>query len=275
MKGLDILVFYPVDRVFRPSKKLGQVFLIDKNILKKIEKKIKEKEPPFLEIGGGIGNLTEILALYGKVLTIEKDGRLVKILKKKFENFKNVEIVEGDALFILKKINLRNWTVVGNIPYNITTPLLKLILDRKDLPKNILLMVQKEVGERILEKDGKSSFLSIFVSFLAIPKFIFKVSRNSFFPRPEVDSFLIEIEPKKDFPKKLKKDFLKVIKIGYYFKRKILLNNFSKFVRLEKEKLRELLFPFSEKRAEDLSLKDWIFLTEKLKKGNFLVKLKI
>lgn len=262
-------------RFFKPSKKLGQVFLVDKNILKKIEEKIKEKEPPFLEIGGGTGNLTEILASYGKVLTIEKDKRLVKILENKFKNLKNVEILKGDALVILKNKNLKEWTVVGNIPYNITNPLLKILLDRKDLPKSIILMVQKEVGERILEKEGKSSFLSIFVSFFAKPKFIFKVSKNSFFPRPKVDSFLIEIEPKRDFPKNLKKEFLKVIKIGYSFKRKILLNNFSKFVKLKKEKLKELLSPFSEKRPEDLSLNDWLFLTKKLKKENFLIKLKI
>lgn len=264
-----------MEKFFKPSKKLGQVFLVDKNILKKIEKRIKEKESPFLEIGGGTGNLTKILARYGRVLTIEKDKRLVKILEKKFKNFKNVEILEGDALFILKKKNLKGWTVVGNIPYNITSPLLKLLLNRKDLPKSIILMVQKEVGERILEKEGKSSFLSTFVSFFAKPKFIFKVSKNSFFPRPKVDSFLIEIEPKKDFPKNLKKDFLKVIKIGYSFKRKILLNSFSKFLKIEKEKLKEILFPFSEKRSEDLKIDDWIFLTEKLEKENFLIKLKI
>ncbi len=257
-------------------KKWGQVFLTDKNILSKIEK-VLPPHPCYVEIGAGTGILTEILAKKGKVLAIEKDRRFVEVLKEKFKRSQNVKVFQGDALFLLKKINLQGLIVVGNIPYCITSPLLRVIFEKKNLPEDIFFTVQKEIAQRICEKNKKSCFLSAFVNFYAFPKIIFYISRNSFFPKPKVDSAFVEILPKKTLPFEDKKDFLKMLKVGYAFKRKTLLNNFLKHLKDKKEEFKKTFSQLSwaPKRPEELKLKDWEKIFQFLSENNFLNKLKV
>lgn len=256
---------YLVKKIFL-SKKRGQVFLVDKNVLLKIEKELFGQKGPFLEIGAGSGNLTEILAKKGEVFAIECDKRLILILKERFSQKPQVKILEGDALFWLKKLDLEKFVVVGNIPYYLTLPILKTIFLKEKLPKVLFFTVQKEVGERICEKNQKSCFLSSFLNFFATPKILFEISRNSFFPKPKVDSVFLKLKTKRKIFFEIKEDYLKTIKIGYSFPRKTVLNNFLKKFKGEKEVLKNLFqrLNFFQKRPEDLKTKEWIKICQLL-----------
>jgi 16S rRNA (adenine1518-N6/adenine1519-N6)-dimethyltransferase len=251
-----------------PSKKLGQNFLIDKNILEKIINTAEiKKEDKILEIGAGIGNLTKELAKKAKKVTaVEKDKKMVEILKEELKNFKNVEIVEGDIRDLLKEISekLKNYKIVANIPYYLTSRLLRKIFELKRKPKLIVLMVQKEVAQRIVAQPPKMNLLAISVQFFARVKIVHYVSRNCFFPRPKVDSAIIKILPQKP-PLKEIDLFFKIVKAGFLHPRKKILKNFNKGLKLEKEKVKNWLNSCKieeERRAESLGMKDWICLTK-------------
>ncbi|RLC39954.1 MAG: hypothetical protein DRH33_01455 [Candidatus Nealsonbacteria bacterium] len=162
----------------RPKKKLGQNFLISKRILKEIIKSSQLKpNETVLEIGPGLGILTEELAKrVKKVICVEKDSRMVKILKEGLKDFKNVEILKGDILkfsifTVLSQQNFpkghfqfskRNYKLVANLPYYITSPVIRMFLETKNPPKLMVLMVQKEVAQRICASPPKMSKLAVF-----------------------------------------------------------------------------------------------------------------
>ncbi len=252
-----------------PSKRLGQNFLVDENILRKIVKTAEiKKEDEILEIGAGIGNLTKKLAKRAKkVFAIEKDKRMIEILKKELKEFDNVEIIEGDIRELLKPLSekLRDYKIVANIPYYLTSRLLRKIFELEKKPKLIVLMVQKEVAQRIIAQPPKMNLLAISVQFFAKPKIVHYVSKNCFFPKPKVDSAIIKILPQK--PLLREKDlFFKIVKAGFLHPRKKILKNFEKGLKLKKEKVRFWLESCNieeERRAESLSIKDWICLTKK------------
>lgn len=256
---------------FSPSKKLGQVFLTDQNILKKIEQAtMLKKEDTVLEIGAGFGNLTQVLAQKAKkVIAVEKDKKMVEILKEKFKDFKNVEILEGDVRDLLESVtqNLKDYKIVGNIPYYLTSNLIRRILELKNKPKVIILMVQKEVAERIVARK-KLNLLAISVAFYAKAKIFHFVSKNCFFPRPKVDSAILQIFPQTPLFEN-EKIFFKIVKAGFLHKRKKILKNLERGLKLNKEEVKELLKNCKieeTKRAEDLSLKDWINLAKEFLK---------
>jgi len=252
-----------------PSKRLGQNFLVDENILRKIVKTAEiEKEDEILEIGAGIGNLTKKLAKRArKVFAIEKDKRMIEILKEELKEFDNVEIIEGDIRELLKPLSkkLRVYKIVANIPYYLTSRLLRKIFELKEKPKLIVLMVQKEVAKRIIAQPPRMNLLAISVQFFAKPKIVCYVSKNCFFPKPKVDSAIIKILPQK--PLLREKDlFFKIVKAGFLHPRKKILKNLEKRLKLKKEKVRFWLESCNieeERRAESLSIKDWICLTKK------------
>jgi len=254
-----------------PSKRLGQNFLIDGNILRKIVETAEiENEDKILEIGAGIGNLTKELAKRAKkVIAVEKDKRMIEILREELKDFKNVEIIEGDIRDLLKEISekLKDYKIVANIPYYLTSNLLRRIFDLERKPKLIVLMVQKEVAQRICQKD-KMNLLAISVQFFAEPKIVHYVSKNCFFPKPKVDSAIIKILPKEP-PLKEKDLFFKIVKAGFLHPRKKISKNLEKGLKLKKEEVKSLLKNCGideEKRAENLSLKEWINLTKEFLK---------
>jgi len=256
-------------RIF-PSKRLGQSFLIDKKVLKKIvEVADLSKNDSVLEVGPGIGNLTiELAKKVKKVIAVEKDERMVEILKERLEEerIKNVEIVNEDILKFLPSFKLRrSYKVVANIPYYLTSRLIRNLLEAKRRPRLIVLMIQKEVAQRICAKPPKMNLLAVSVQFYSKPEIISFVSKNCFWPRPKVDSAIIKISNiKKQKATKDEKLFFKIVKAGFSHPRKQLINNLSKGLKKNKKIVEEWLLNCGispDKRAENLSIEEWKRLT--------------
>jgi 16S rRNA (adenine1518-N6/adenine1519-N6)-dimethyltransferase len=256
-------------RIF-PSKKLGQSFLIDKKVLKKIVEAAElSKNDTVLEIGPGIGNLTiELAKRVKKVIAVEKDKRMIEILKEglKEERIDNVKIINEDILKFLPSFKSKTpYKVVANIPYYLTSRLIRNLLEAKRGPKLIVLMVQKEVAQRICAKPPKMNLLAVSVQFFAKPEIVSFVLKKSFWPRPKVDSAIIKIKPLIDGDRELinAELFFKVVKAGFLHPRKQIINNLSEGLKIEKEKIKNWLLENGiqpEQRAETLSIEDWIKL---------------
>ena len=221
--------------MIRAKKSLGQNFLIDKNILKKIVSIIEIRDKSILEIGPGTGNLTSYI-LKGspkKFFVVEKDKKLAIFLKKKFEN--KIIIINDDILKINeKKLYKDRFIVFGNLPYNISTEILaKWILNLDD--KNfwfdtLILMFQKEVADRIISKFNSSKYgrLSILTNWKLNVDKICDIKSSSFFPKPRVDSSLLIFKPKKNFHQfKNPKNLEKITRVFFNQRRKKLKTPFN------------------------------------------------
>ncbi len=254
----------------KPKKSLGQNFLINQGILDKIVS-AGELTPndTVLEIGPGTGNLTKLLSekilqsnsiQTGRVIAVEKDHRLIAELQEKFKNT-NVEIIEGD-IWKLKFENLKltvgEYKIVANIPYYITSHLLKTIFESDDWratkPKLIVLTVQKEVAQRIVAKPPDMNLLALSVQLYAEPKIISYISRGSFRPMPNVDSAIIKLIP---HPNTEAEKILSIAKIAFAGKRKQLRNTLKQILPDIEEILNQTdIGPNA--RPEELSVEDWI-----------------
>lgn len=254
----------------KPSKGLGQNFLIDKRILSKIIESADIKpSDTILEVGPGIGVLTRELAeRAGRVISVEKDETMVSILKETLADLKNVEVVNED---ILEFTPPQKYKVVANIPYYLTSPLIRRFLEFKNPPEEIILMIQKEVAKRICSNPPDMSLLAVSVQFYAEPKIISYVSKNCFLPSPKVDSAIIKIVPNKA-PTINPETFFEVVKAGFSHPRKQLVNNLTtlkdsnevKLNNLNKEQVSKWLLDNNIKptqRPETLSVSDWVKLT--------------
>jgi len=254
----------------KPQKKLGQNFLIDKNIIKKIIRSSNiSKNDIVLEIGPGIGTLTiELSKKVKKVIAIEKDKTIIKILKETTKGFKNIKIINQDILKIKKiKIN-KKYKIIANLPYYIFFPILKKLLEEENPPHEMILTIQKEVAQKIVKKPPKANFLSIFINFYCDSKILFFIPKESFWPKPKVDGAVIKLSNIKN--KNLEVDkflFYKVIKIGFSSPRKKIINNYFNNIKLNKKEVYNLFNKINinpNLRPENLSLKDWIKLTEEI-----------
>jgi len=281
-------------QVFQPKKQLGQHFLRSKSVLNKIIEAADLKNTDLvLEIGPGLGILTEKLAeKAGRVVAVEKDSRLIPLLKEKFAKTNNVEIIQGDILEILSakckaqsaklQLKTQSYKVVANLPYYAATHIVRRFLELKNQPELMVLMLQKEVAQRICAcppkmtrstNSGSSragrgmSLLAVSVQFYAQVKIISYVSKNAFWPKPKVDSAIIKIEPLIYADKRLiyADRFFKIAKAGFSQPRKQLLNNLSKVLKLSKEKVKVWLLKNNlepKLRAESLTLDNWLALTK-------------
>ena len=265
----EILVF-KIMTTHKPKKSLGQNFLKSEAALQKIigAGELGPKDT-ILEIGPGKGVLTERLLVHAeKVIAVEKDRELVEFLKTKFEKEMrsgSLVLVHDDILkFDTRNYNLETGTykIIANIPYNITGAILKKFLTSKNQPERMILMLQHEVAQRIVARDGKESILSISVKAYGQPKMLMKVPARYFSPPPRVDSAVIAINNiSREIFKTSGVDeekFWQIVKKGFAHKRKKLSSNLKGSV--EKEKL-SLLGKLGDKRAEDLTLTDWIKLS--------------
>src|SRR3989344_2898181 len=253
------------------KKFLGQNFLNNKNILGAMARAAElTKHDVVLEVGPGLGSLTEILAMRAKkVIAVEKDPELVTWNMKHgaLRKTKNVSFIHGDILkpetwlpqFNASRLMLHTscFKIVANIPYYITSHFLRLFLsETKFRPKLMVLMVQKEVAERILAKNGKESMLSLSVKAYGKPEFIRKVPRGAFSPPPNVDSAIIKISDiSGNFFTKNKiaeKKFFEILRAAFQKKRKMLRQSVGKKINLPKE--------FETKRPEELTLKEWLII---------------
>ncbi len=254
----------------RPSKRLGQNFLIDKKVLRKIIKAADLKaDDVVLEIGPGIGSITKELAKRTKeVIAVEKDPKMTEALKESIKGAKNVKILTGDILgFRLSDLGLQTFKVVANIPYYLTSHLIRKLLEAENPPELMVLIIQKEVAQRICAKAPKMNLLAASVQFYAQPKIVSYISRNSFLPKPRVESAIIKIKPRplpSPIPKSDLSKFFRILKAGFSQPRKQLLNSLSQGLNLDKETIRIWLLKNGiqpSQRPESLKIRDWINLT--------------
>ena len=263
------------------KRSMGQNFLVDDNVLRKIVEAAELKSSDIVvEIGPGLGMLTEELAKYaGKIITIEKDSELARKLNdeirmKNDEQMSNVKILNQDVLEF-NPSNLAEYKIVANIPYNITSVVIRKFLEAENKPSLMVLLVQKEVAERIIAEPGEMSLLSVSVQFYAEPEIISIVKKEAFFPVPEVDSAIVKFkihpsrhgiaEAEKSKCKINERDLFRLVKFGFAARRKTLENNLAAGLHITKPKASDIIKKagLPEKiRAQDLSTENWIKLTE-------------
>lgn len=255
----------------KKAEKLGQHFLIDLKVLEKIVKEANIKKiDTILEVGPGLGVLTEkLLQKASKVLVVEKDKDMVSFLRQNFKNSKNIFIYHGDILkFNIEKNIKGKYKVVANIPYYLTSRLIRNFLERKNKPQKIVLMVQKEVAERIIARPNKENLLSISVKFYGKPRIIAVVPSASFYPKPKVESAIIEIaEIKNRYRDINEREFFRLIKIGFASPRKKLANNLSVGFKKNKNEVETILKNAKldiNTRAEDLTINNWLLILKEM-----------
>ncbi|MBL8099220.1 MAG: ribosomal RNA small subunit methyltransferase A [Anaerolineales bacterium] len=250
----------------RADKKLGQNFLQDDEALQKIIQAAEISADDFvLEIGPGVGSLTRYLAASASTVTaVELDLDLLPPLKAVLKPYPNVKIVHGDILKIniSEIITTPNYIVVANIPYNITSAIIRHLLESENKPKRIILTIQKEVAQRICEKPGDLSLLALSVQVYGKPSIHAIIPAESFHPIPKVDSAILRIDIYDEplIEKDLLNTFFKLIKAGFAQKRKTLRNSLSSGLQISSQVAEGLLASAqieSMRRAETLSIEEW------------------
>lgn len=259
--------------IHRPKKSMGQNFLKSKTILNLMcQTASLKKDDTVLEIGPGKGSLTEKIIEEGvKTIAVEKDDELFVFLKEKFDKeIKNGQLVleHQDILdFKIDQIK-KNYKIIANIPYYITGLIIKKFLSEEKHPKTMVLLVQKEVADRIVARDGRESILSLSVKAYGEVKYVKKVSKKLFNPSPKVDSAIISISniSKSNFSKKeIENNFFNVVRAGFLHKRKLLIRNLEHIAsREELQKAFSDLKIDNNVRPEDVSLEKWLLLSKKL-----------
>jgi len=243
--------------MIQAKKSLGQNFLINPAMLDKIVAAAEiNSNDIVLEIGPGTGNLTErFIRKAGTVIAIEKDRRLIGELRQKFPNLRTIE---GDVLKLnADELISGKYKIIGNIPYYITSHLLRTIFKEWPKPELIVLTIQKEVAQRIAAKPPHMNLLALSVQFYSDPKIMGYVSKNNFKPQPKVDSAIIKLLPNlKSSPKIIEKS-LELAKKAFAGKRKQLKNTLPQipFGELGLKK---------ESRPEELDLSDWLKIAASL-----------
>ncbi len=260
----------------RARKRLGQHFLIDEGVLEMVTS-AAELTPAdiVLEIGPGLGILTKELARQaGWVVTVELDSKLADILKQVLASFDNVTIINADilqiepaALFQEQKTRFPlntpfNYKVVANLPYYITSPVLRRFLEASVKPQIIVVMVQKEVAEAIVAEPGRMSLLSVSVQLYGKPRIISYVPAECFYPAPEVDSAILRVElyPQPVVAVTDEGSFFGLVRAGFTASRKQIANSLAQGLGLPKAEVLPLLEKAGvvpQRRAETLTLDEW------------------
>lgn len=257
---------------FKFKKSLGQNFLIDKNFVDKIIDIADIENENVLEIGPGIGTITyEMAKIAKKVLAVEIDENLIPILQQNLEEFSNVKVINQDILKVdLKKLieeefSNQSFKVVSNLPYYITTPIIELLITSNFPCKDMTIMVQKEVAQRMVASanDKDYSSLSVFVKFYSDAKILVNLPKTVFMPQPKIDSSILNLKLRIYDENVDQKKLFNLVRAGFNKRRKTILNSLSDVAKkddlkiaFEKTGLRENL------RAENLSLDDFIKLAD-------------
>lgn len=267
---------------FTPLKRLGENYLVDRNVKDKIIDEARiGKDDAVCEIGPGFGALTIDLASSGaNVFAVEKDKKAFLILKELIKDeFANLKLFNGDILeFDLKKISkIKKIKILGNLPFYITTPIIEYLIRNRHLIDSILVVMQKEVANRLLAQPGSEDrgSISCFVQYYTRPRYVYTIKRGSFYPVPEVDSSLLrfDILDKPSVSVGNEELFFKIIRGSFNQRRKCIINSLSRkeVLDMPKEELSKILAkagidPAS--RPEDLSLNAFANLTNTLLYGN-------
>jgi len=258
----------------RAHKGLGQNFLQDPLALEKIVSTAEiQPTDTVLEIGPGLGSLTRYLAVSAKeVVAVELDENLLPPLKAVLSSYQNIRLIHGDILKLSpNSLNLEHdYIVVANIPYYITSAVIRHLLESESKPRRIVLTVQKEVAQRICAEPGDMSLLALSVQVYGQPRIATNIPANAFFPAPKVDSavLVVDIYPSPLIEDDLLETFFKLIKAGFSQKRKTLRNSLSSGLHISPIKAAELLTQVNidpQRRAETLSIEEWQTLSEIVK----------
>ena len=259
---------------FKPRKRLGQHFLIDEAVLGRILS-AAELSPGdiVVEIGPGLGILTEELARRGaSIVAVEVDAKLVALLRKRLADFPDVRIVRADILKVTPRQLLRedlpasdparSYKVIANLPYYITSPVLSHFLEAQPRPSEMVVMVQKEVGETIAAAPGKMRSISVKTQFYSKPVIVSYVPAASFYPPPKVDSVVLHLDVYSQPPMELSdvSGFFDIVMHGFSSPRKQLRNSLAHSLQLPPDQLASLLEKAgieAKRRAETLSLQEW------------------
>lgn len=253
-----------------PKKGLGQNFLIDDSALKKLVAAADVTQgDAVLEIGAGLGSLTRRLALAAaQVVAVELDGELIPILESVLAEAQNVRILQGDILALdPSALDLPpGYLVVANIPYYITSAILRHLLEARVRPARLVLTVQREVAERICAAPGEHSLLSLSVQVYGEPRPVLRIPAGAFYPPPQVDSttLRVDIYPQPLIPAEQLDAFFRLAKAGFSQKRKTLRNALSAGLAWRPQQAARMLERCAVdpmRRAETLSLEEWSRLT--------------
>jgi 16S rRNA (adenine1518-N6/adenine1519-N6)-dimethyltransferase len=268
---LNLLRQFDID----PKRSLGQNFLIDEQYLDGIVETAEiTAQDAVLEIGPGLGTLTERLAVQaGSVVAVELDDRLIDLLRSRFAGQPTVRIVHGDILELAPASLFApaplHYKVVANLPYYITSAVLRHVLEAVVRPSLAVVMVQKEVAERICAQPGDLSLLAVSVQFYAAPRLVRRVPAGAFYPRPKVDSAVLRLDVYSHLPVDdvAPVRFFEVVRAGFGQKRKQLANSLSAGLALSKPAVQAALLKAGidpVRRAETLALAEWRRLVQAL-----------
>ncbi|MDD5547937.1 MAG: 16S rRNA (adenine(1518)-N(6)/adenine(1519)-N(6))-dimethyltransferase RsmA [Candidatus Pacebacteria bacterium] len=244
---------------------LGQHFLKNNSAIKRIAETLNiQPNETIIEIGPGNGELSKELVGDEKLILIEKDYYLADKLNRHFQNKNNIEIIRGDALKELPKIieekhlETANYKIVGNIPYYITGKLLRIIGELKIKPKLAVLMIQKEVAERIISSSPKMNLLAAATQYWSDPKIIFSLKPKDFSPAPKVDSAVIELKTKNiGLDDSKNQNYYKIVHVIFKQPRKTLFNNLRAGLGLPENDIKNALEKLNieiDARPQNLSL---------------------
>lgn len=254
----------------RPKHKFGQNFLVNRGVLEAIVRAVGATEHDLvLEVGPGVGTLTSALApAAGKLIAIELDQGLLPILKETLAPYPHVEVLHADILQVDLKKMIEGQRLDGhvhvaaNLPYYITTPILMRLLEERLPLANIVVMVQKEVADRMVAAPGSKDYgaLSVAVQYYSVPAVVTQVKRGSFFPPPEVDSTVVQLRVREQPPVEVDPTrFFQVVKAAFGQRRKTLHNALG-LLGIDKGKIGELLAAAGidgQRRGETLSLEEF------------------
>ena len=271
---------------FRAKKRLGQHFLVEPKIIHKIIACAGFKESDLvLEIGPGKGALTVPLARsVGRILAIEKDAFLVSLLQKRLKKagINNVTLINYDILkwdfHKIRPPSSGRLLVIGNLPYNISSPVLDKLIKNQNLLNRAVLMFQLEVAKRLTASPGGKAYgaMTIFIQYHAHTRILLEISKDAFNPKPEVDSMVLELNFKKPYPKRaLNEDtFKKVLKGAFAHRRKTIINSLRVLSQFwDRDVLLEAMRTCGidpKRRAETLNIDEFICLSDALESTNFL-----
>jgi len=262
----------------RANKRYGQNFLIDDNVLENIVNASNVTEEDLvIEIGPGLGNLTEYLLDRAKyVLLVEIDPKMIEVLNHRFNDRKNFTLINNDILQVNidemvekikeeKGLEFRKVKVVANLPYYITTPIIFKLLEDENIISDITVMVQKEVAERMVAAPKSKEFgiLTLMVKYFSEANIEIIVPNSSFIPEPGVTSAVISLEKKRNYDVKNEKVFFELIHKAFAQRRKKMTNSLvaTKFNNMSKEEIEELFTRCNlstNTRAEELEIEDFI-----------------
>jgi len=262
-----------------PKKGLGQNFLTDEGVLDKIVA-AAELSPgdTVLEVGPGLGHLTRLLARRaGRVIAVELDGRLLPILRDQLAGYDNVELIQGDILELFLSSLLfplsSEYKVVANLPFYITSAVLRRFLTAEPSPVRMVVTVQREVAQRITARPGDMSLLAVGVQFYGRPRVVARIKAGAFYPRPEVNSAVVRIDRHLTPPVKVSdtEAFFAVVRAGFAQRRKQLRNSLAAGLRRPQAAIVAALKAAGvdpRRRPETLSLSEWAAITYQLRIEN-------